>query len=951
MLNGHEAQKPMTLMNSARLVLSMFLVTAFNVTAADIRQGLVAYWQMEGLNGSFIPDATPFSNNLNVVNIGGGNFVAGQVGNAVSLNGSSTLMTNLHTPDPSLTGLPIYKAGSYTITMWVKGAAQTAKYLYTEGNTNVAGSTAGQNPLFILQTGQAATNNAKLDAIIRFDAGANPVNHVVSTNVVFDNNWHHIAWVDDRGSVKVYIDGNLDPANFSYTPPAVAMTLNTSTVGALTRASVAGYFSGLIDDVALWRRALSAAEVQQVRTNSIATPIPTFPPVVVVQPRGSTNHIGDRTSFSATADGSPPLSYQWFKDNVEVPGATSTTLSFSNLITDQSGDYVLRATNRFGTNFSSAASLLVLPDPAADLRQGIISYWSIDDEEDDGTGRGALFDTYGHNDFKAVGPGGFIDLVPGIFLNAIQFDGVDQYCIREGGFPVYNNPGYTIAFWVNASASQSDRRIFAESSTNNANSVLSFGSQTNGANGTLRVFLRNDIGLTLLDRSSAHTVLDDTWHHVVWSDNNGEVRLYIDGVLDEASFNYSRGSISLDTTTIGALLSGVTAGNFFNGTLDEVSVWSRPISFTEVQQLRAAPVPAPIADVPPTITAQPVSRSVFTRANVTFSFAASGTGPLTWNWRKGGDNLSGQTNATLVLSNVTVGDAGDYDVVVSNSLGGATSQIATLTVTLRPVTTDLKIDFANLGADDVPANTEPGFASFALDVATEAGPVTRAFGGAEVTLTSAGGINVQSRKRALPVNTGAFTQEKLLQDFIFAADSAADQGLDVLVSFLDPFAAYSVTVWSYDNTSAGNRISDWYMNGDLVKSNYVFNGSTLPVDNSTYSFSFTAVADASGSFVIQGRRNPGATAANNVFINALQMTLQPRIHIQKIELTTTNTLHLTIEGINPGATHRVQQITAITDVWSDLPEAVFGAPSGNTIDALIPLPDTATRFYRVVESP
>ena len=44
------------------------------------------------------------------------------------------------------------------------------------------------------------------------------VNHVVSSAVVFDDTWHHIAWVDDRGTVKLYVDGDLDAANFNYTP-------------------------------------------------------------------------------------------------------------------------------------------------------------------------------------------------------------------------------------------------------------------------------------------------------------------------------------------------------------------------------------------------------------------------------------------------------------------------------------------------------------------------------------------------------------------------------------------------------------------------------------------------------------------------------------------------------------------------------------------------------------
>src|SRR5262245_32626472 len=61
--------------------------------AADIHQGLVAYWQMEGTDGVTTPDTTPFGNHLRVVGLAAGNFVAGKFGNAVSLDGTSTYLT------------------------------------------------------------------------------------------------------------------------------------------------------------------------------------------------------------------------------------------------------------------------------------------------------------------------------------------------------------------------------------------------------------------------------------------------------------------------------------------------------------------------------------------------------------------------------------------------------------------------------------------------------------------------------------------------------------------------------------------------------------------------------------------------------------------------------------------------------------------------------------------
>ncbi|MBC7369489.1 MAG: hypothetical protein H7343_22195, partial [Undibacterium sp.] len=59
---------------------------------------------------------------------------------------------------------------------------------------------------------------------------------------------------------------------------------------------------------------------------------------------------------------------------------------------------------------------------------------------------------------------------------------------------------------------------------------------------------------------------------------------------------------------------------------------------------------------------------------------ATGAGPLAYQWRRNGVALAGATSATLGLTATSVGDVGDYSVVVTNSLGAATSLAAALTV-------------------------------------------------------------------------------------------------------------------------------------------------------------------------------------------------------------------------------------------------------------------------------
>ena len=84
---------------------------------------------------------------------------------------------------------------------------------------------------------------------------------------------------------------------------------------------------------------------------------------------------------------------------------------------------------------------------------------------------------------------------------------------------------------------------------------------------------------------------------------------------------------------------------------------------------------------PPSITNQPTSRTAPTGSNATFTVGASGTAPLAYQWYFNTNTLlSGQTGASLTLSNVQSNDAGSYTVIVTNLYGSATSAVATLTV-------------------------------------------------------------------------------------------------------------------------------------------------------------------------------------------------------------------------------------------------------------------------------
>lgn len=84
--------------------------------------------------------------------------------------------------------------------------------------------------------------------------------------------------------------------------------------------------------------------------------------------------------------------------------------------------------------------------------------------------------------------------------------------------------------------------------------------------------------------------------------------------------------------------------------------------------------------IPPTILSNPRSQLVSTGETVYLTVAASGSPPMNYQWQRNNSNLDQATNALLVLTNIAVAQAGSYRAVVSNSVGSATSQTATLTV-------------------------------------------------------------------------------------------------------------------------------------------------------------------------------------------------------------------------------------------------------------------------------
>lgn len=91
--------------------------------------------------------------------------------------------------------------------------------------------------------------------------------------------------------------------------------------------------------------------------------------------------------------------------------------------------------------------------------------------------------------------------------------------------------------------------------------------------------------------------------------------------------------------------------------------------------------------VPPAITTQPQGSTVDIGGSVTFNVSATGSAPLSYQWRKDGADIVGATASSYVIQNVQLSHGGTFSVHVSNTGGTVASAGAVLTVRAPPVIT------------------------------------------------------------------------------------------------------------------------------------------------------------------------------------------------------------------------------------------------------------------------
>jgi hypothetical protein len=82
------------------------------------------------------------------------------------------------------------------------------------------------------------------------------------------------------------------------------------------------------------------------------------PPVITLQPRDQTITLGEPATFSVTANGAPPLTYQWLYNGSNILGAVGPTLTLYNTTSAQAGFYSVVVSNEFGSTTCAPARLM-----------------------------------------------------------------------------------------------------------------------------------------------------------------------------------------------------------------------------------------------------------------------------------------------------------------------------------------------------------------------------------------------------------------------------------------------------------------------------------------------------------------------------------------------------------------------------------------------------------------
>ena len=593
--------------------------------------GLASWWRAEGnafdqmgANNGTLSGATGYG----AGRVGQGFTFGGFDGDGVVVGSASNL-----------------RVQTLTIECWIKRASTTQSTRGALGGGTFFGFGLGGYTFGMLGNGSLGFGKAGVSQVL------------TAPGLVADSNYHHVAVTKSGNSVVFYVDGT------AYAAPAYdpGFTFGTSAaVGALGDLSYS--FWGSVDELAVYTRGLSASEIQAIyAAGSSGKCLIAAPPTITSQPASQTAFVNDTVTLRVAATGTLPLSYQWNFNGGVLEGATTNSLVLANLQLSQAGTYTVLVTNLGGALLSSNAVLMVTASgPCTSAPSGLASWWRAD---------GTAFDQLGVNNGT---PSGGTSYGIGRVRQAFVFGGFDGDGVLVGSATNLQLQDLTIEAWIKRSSTTQTTRSPQGGGTffGFGNGGYTFGLLPDGRLGLGKAYISQVLSATGL-------VVDTNYHHVAVTKSGGTVIFYVDGTAYSAPA-YNPGFTFGTQAAVGAL--GDLTYSFL-GSVDELAVYPRPLTASEIQAIYGAGSGGKCLIVtPPTITSQPASQTVFVGDPASFTVAAAGTQPLSYQWNFNGSAIAGATISSLALTNVHVSQAGTYTVLVTNPGATVLSSNALLTV-------------------------------------------------------------------------------------------------------------------------------------------------------------------------------------------------------------------------------------------------------------------------------
>lgn len=229
------------------------------------------------------------------------------------------------------------------------------------------------------------------------------------------------------------------------------------------------------------------------------------------------------------------------------------------------------------------------------------------------------------------------------------------------------------------------------------------------------------------------------------------------------------------------------------------SYWVRSVA-PDQSVATSAPVTAYIG-ITPAVTVLPASATVSAGGRVTFEASASGYPAPTFQWRRNTSPLSNATGATLTLDPVTADSAGNYDVVVTNAVGSATS--ASVTLTVDPIASGFSAWLeANFTLEEIP---NPAVAGATADPDNDGLPnlIEYALGTHPRTATTDSGLTVGTEGGYW---TFTYRRASAASDVTFAVETATNLSDWTTAGVVEELVSSetSHTVWRARVAQSGN---------------------------------------------------------------------------------------------------------------------------------------------------